>query len=766
MNLTDIQVIKKSGEREPFDYDKVHKLITFASEGLKGVSHSEIALGISKRLDGVKEITSSKITELLIQSSNDLIGEHSSNYQYVSGRMTSYDIRKQVYGSFDVPDLYQIIVKNINDGWYDPEILQMYSKEEIDFFDSQINHAKDDHFTIAAWLQFKDKYLVRDKKLPKGEGYKETPQIAYMLVAMILMKKYNDKNLVVRYYNAISSASNSTISLPTPITAGVRTPTKQFSSCVKVKIGDSLDSINSGSACVVNYTAKRAGIGCDMGELRPLGSPIRNGEAFHTGITAFVKLIQSASGSASQGGVRPGASTIFYPVFHKEIEDIIVFKNNRGNEENRVRHVDHGIALNLHFYKKAINDEDYFLFDQSQAPGLYEAFYGDPEEFERLYDKYSKDSTVSKKKVSAMELIQNIAIERAQTGRLYIINIDNVNNQGLFKRTVYQSNLCLEITLPTADLTRMSNFYMEEAIRYGVYRGDESPDEFQEKFGEVALCTLSNINMGMIKKPSDLEEPCKLAVYALDALLDYQDYPLIAAEVPSKKRRTLGIGVNNLAYWFAKNKIKYGENLEVLDEYMEAMYYYLLKASVELAKEYGACEWMDDIEATTFTFEKRSKGIDEFVPHQTRQDWESLREEIKKYGVRNSTLMSTPPSESNSVVINATNGIEPIKSKAIVKKNGDSSYTQVFPNTSLPYEIVWNVTNDAYLLVVGVMQKYHDQALSANTNYDPEKFPGGSVPLGVLLKHMILAQKIGIKTLYYQNTPGLEDSSDCASCKL
>jgi ribonucleoside-diphosphate reductase alpha chain len=772
MSLTNISVDKKKGIVEEFNIGKIHKVTSFACEGLQGVSPSSLEISLSKKLASVTKITTSEITKLLVKCAQELVYTDSANYQYVAGRLTNYDVRKIAYGTFEVPPLYDIVMKNVNDGWYDKEILEFYTKEEIEYFGSKIDHRRDEHFTIAAWKQLTSKYLVRDKKEAKGYGFKETPQIMYMMIAMTLMNKRHDrKTIVVELYDAISKGSNSVLSQATPIVGGVRTPTRQFSSCVVGKAGDSLESINASSNMIVNYASKRAGIGIDLSEIRPYGSPIRNGEVTHTGILPFTKLIQSATKSSSQGGIRSGASTAYFNIFHLEIEDIITLKNNRGTEENRARQIDYGININTHFYQKVVKGEDYWLFNTNQTPGLYEAFFTDPIKFEELYEKYAKKRGIQKKKVNAKELFVNLCIERMGTGRIYIHNVDNVNKQTVYnglKDVIYSSNLCLEISLTTHNLTKLSNFTKQEALSLGIYNDAMSPNEFKEKFGEIGLCTLSNINWGMIKSPDDFEIPCKLAVYSLDELLDYQSYPVIAAEVPAKARRQLGIGVNNLAYFLAKNGVQYGsqEALELIDEYMEAMYYYCTKASLELAKEKGKCDWWDQLDYD-FIFNKRNPNVDQLVEHKPRYDWDSLKKEIDVYGLRHTMLISTPPSETNSILINATNGVEPVRSLITVKGNGDDTYPVVVPNLSLKYDMLWGMDMLNYIKTVAVLQKYHDQGISNNLSYDPDAFPDGKLPIKKVMTDILMAQKYGLKSLYYHNTKGEDDvSTDCESCKL
>lgn len=765
-----ITVVKKGGQDEPFDLDKFHKVSAYACEGLKGVHPSSIEINAAKKLSGLTKTSTSDLTNILIKAAIELITEDTPNYQYVAGRLTNFNIRKQVYGSYTPPSLYDLIKKNVKEGWYIPEILDMYTEEEINYFDSKIDHSRDENYTIGAWKQLTGKYLVRDRKAPKGKGFKETPQFQYMLIPMILFAKRKDrKELIVSYYNETSRGSYSTISQSTPIQSGVRTPTKQFSSCVVGNIGDSLDSINAGSEMTVNYVSKRAGIGLNMAPIRPVDAPIRNGEVKHTGVLPFTKHIMSAVKSSSQGGVRGGAATVYYNIFHYEIEDILTYKNNRGTEENRARHLDYGININTHFYKKVVAGEDYWLFNTDQTPGLYEAFFKDPELFEELYDKFSRRSNIQKKKVNAKELFINLVIERMGTGRIYIHNVDNANKQTVYKDNdlVYSSNLCLEIELVTEILTRFSNLTTNEAIDFGLYHEGMEKDVFKDVFGEVGLCTLSNLNWGAIKKPEDFETPCKLVVYALDELLDYQDYPMIAAEIPAKSRRQLGVGVNNLAHFLAKHKVTYGspEALELVDEYMQAMYYYLTKASLELAKEKGAAEWFKHLDYD-FIFNRRAKEVDKLVPHKLRHDWDSLKEEIDEYGLRHTMLVATPPSESNSLVINATNGVEPVRSKIVTKGNGDDTYPQVVPNMSLKYDMLWDMKMSDYLKVMAILQKYHDQGISNTLSYDPDAYPDGKLPLKVVLMDLLFAAKNGLKGIYYHNTKGEDTSDDCESCKI
>jgi len=760
--MHNIKVRKRDGSLIDIDYEKIHKSIAFCTNGLSNVSISEIAMNC--KINFFDGITTKEIHQNIIKSAKDLISEKTPNYQIVAGRALNIDIRKNVYNQYTPPSLYSIITKNVEDGWYDSEILEMYSEDEIN-------------------KQLTSKYLVQNRT--QRDDFKETPQIMYMLIGMTLFGKYKEKRLkyVKSFYNL--TAVKQTLGLPTPILAGVRTPTRQFSSCVLGKCGDNLQSISASSKSIIDYVSKRAGIGWDMSAIRPIGSSIRNGEAYHTGIIPFIKHMNSAVQSCSQGGIRGGAATIYYPIWHYEVESLIVLKNNKGTDENRVRTLDHGFAINKHFYDCAINGDDYYLFDVKDTPGLYEAFYSaDQTEFVNLYNKYSKKRKIRKQKVNAMELLTRIEMERVSTGRVYMIHPDLMNSQTPFiKDKIYQSNLCLEIALPTADLTKWSSLTTEECLELGIYNKDMSVDDFIEKFGIVSLCTLSNFNFGNIKSTKDFEELANISVRALDELIDYQYYPMIAAEVPTKSFRSVGIGVNGLAHFIAKHKTKYGkQSAELVDEYMEAMNYYLVKTSVELAKEKGSFDWIDRTIYKTdkpFIWEHRKAKIDNIIPMKTRMDWESLRADIKKYGQRHSTLIAHMPSESNSVVFNATNGVEPIRQKMTVKGNGDNVTKQVYP-THLKYDYLWEMGDmRRYIETLAVIQKWTDQSISTNMSYDAEHFDDGTIPLKILLMDILTAYSYGIKTIYYhnskvnnenntnsENNTNNEDEGECESCKL
>jgi ribonucleoside-diphosphate reductase alpha chain len=568
----------------------------------------------------------------------------------------------------------------------------------------------------------------------------ETPQILYALVAAVLFAKYDKEtrlSWVKDYYECISKHD---ISLPTPIMAGLRTPQRQFSSCVLIETDDSLDSINATTSAIVKYVSQKAGIGIGAGKIRALGSPVRNGDTSHTGVIPFYKMFQSAVRSCSQGGVRNGAATLYYPLWHLEVEDLLVLKNNKGTEDTRVRHMDYGVQFNKLMYERLITGGDITLFSPSDVPGLYDAFFNDQDKFRDLYEAAERNTKIRKKKIKALELFTNFMTERKDTGRVYLMNVDNVNSHGAFIEDVapiHQSNLCCEIALPTKPL---NNIYDEE--------------------GEISLCTLTAVNWGNIKEPSDFERPCRLAVRALDELLDYQNYPVRAAEISTMNRRPLGVGIINLAYWLAKNDFKYSDDssLTKLDEYMEAMSYYLIKASVELAKEKGACPKSNETKYAQgiMPIDSRKQDIDELVPHVERCDWESLREMAKTYGIRNSTLMALMPAETSAQIANATNGIEPPRSYISIKQSKHGVLKQVVPEfkkLKSKYELLWDQSSpEGYIKICAVLQKYIDQAISVNTSYNPQFYPDEKVPLSDMLRHTLMHYKYGGKTLYYFNT--------------
>ncbi|CAM3696754.1 class 1a ribonucleoside-diphosphate reductase subunit alpha [Xenorhabdus thuongxuanensis] len=757
-------VTKRDGHKEQIDLDKIHRVVTWAAEGLKNVSVSQVELRSQIQFyDGIK---TSDIHETMIKAAADLISGDAPDYQYLAARLAIFHLRKKAYGQFEPPALYDHVVKMVNLGKYDKHLLEDYSKEEFEQMDSFIDHLRDMDFSYAAVKQLEGKYLVQNRVT--GEIY-ESAQFLYMLVAACLFSTYSKEtrlDYIRRFYDAVSTFK---ISLPTPIMAGVRTPTRQFSSCVLIECGDSLDSINATSSAIVKYVSQRAGIGINAGRIRALGSPIRGGEAFHTGCIPFYKHFQTAVKSCSQGGVRGGAATLFYPLWHLEVESLLVLKNNRGVEGNRVRHMDYGVQVNKLMYERLIKGGDISLFSPSDVPGLYDAFFEDQEEFERLYTQYENDSSIRKESIKAVELFSLMMQERASTGRIYIQNVDHCNTHSPFNPAiapVRQSNLCLEIALPTKPL-----------------------DNINDENGEIALCTLSAFNLGAIENLNELEELSELAVRALDSLLDYQDYPIVAAKQGSMGRRTLGIGVINFAYYLAKHGVRYsdGSANSLTHKTFEAIQYYLLRASNELAKEKGACPWFGE---TTYSqgilpIDTYKKTLDTLTSEPLHMDWEALRRDIQQYGLRNSTLSALMPSETSSQISNATNGIEPPRGYISVKASKDGILRQVVPDYELlkgAYELLWQMpSNDGYLQLVGIMQKFIDQSISANTNYDPARFPNGKVPMNQLLKDLLLAYKYGVKTLYYHNTrDGAEDvqgdleevvestDSDCegGACKI
>ena len=749
-------VTKRNGKKEPIDLEKIHKVIAWAAEGLDDVSVSQVELKSQIQFyDGIK---TEDIHETIIKSAADLISEETPDYQYLSARLAIFHLRKKAYGQFQPPKLYDQVVKMVADGKYDQHLLSDFTEQEFHIMDEFIDHTRDLNFSYAAVKQLEGKYLVQNRVT--GAIY-ESAQFLYILVAACLFAKYPKENrlaYIKGFYNAISTFK---ISLPTPIMAGVRTPTRQFSSCVLIECDDSLDSINAASSAIVKYVSQRAGIGINAGRIRALGSPIRNGEAFHTGCIPFYKHFQTAVKSCSQGGVRGGAATLFYPLWHLEVESLLVLKNNRGVEENRVRHLDYGIQFNKLMYQRLIKGEYITLFSPSDVPGLYDAFFEDQGKFEALYTQYEADETIRKKSIKAIELFTLFAQERASTGRIYLQNVDHCNNHSPFEPSVApirQSNLCLEIALPTKPM-----------------------DNVNDENGEIALCTLSAFNLGAIDSLDELDELADLAVRALDSLLDYQDYPVPAAYNATMGRRTLGIGVINYAYYLAKNGVYYsnGSANNLTHRTFEAIQYYLLKASNQLAKEQGACPKFNETRLAQgiLPIDTYKRDIDKVTNEALHLDWESLRNSIKEYGVRNSTLSALMPSETSSQISNATNGIEPPRGLISIKASKDGILKQVVPEYQKlkhNYELLWNIpSNEGYLELVGIMQKFVDQTISANTNYDPSKFEGGKVPVKQILKDILTAYKLGVKTMYYHNTrDGADDTQteddDCAggACKI
>lgn len=753
-------VTKRNGVKEPLDLDKMHKVITWASSGLNNVSVSQVEMKSHIQFyDGIK---TEDIHETIIKSAADLISEESPDYQYLAARLAIFHLRKRAYGQYEPPTLYKHVVDLCEAGKYDTHLLADYTEQEFAQMDEFLVHNRDLNFSYGAVKQLEGKYLVQNRVT--GEIY-ESPQFLYVLVAACLFAKYPAEtrmDFVERFYHAISTFK---ISLPTPIMSGVRTPTRQFSSCVLIECGDSLDSINATSSAIVKYVSQRAGIGVNAGNIRALGSTIRGGEAFHTGCIPFYKHFQTAVKSCSQGGVRGGAATLFYPLWHLEVESLLVLKNNRGVDDNRVRHLDYGVQFNRLMYQRLVKNESITLFSPSDVPGLYDAFFADQAKFEALYVQYENDPSIRQKKIKATELFGLFAQERASTGRIYLQNVDHCNTHSPFDPKVApikQSNLCLEIALPTKPL-----------------------HDVNDKDAEIALCTLSAFNLGAIKDLSELDELAQLTVRALDCLLDYQDYPIPAARNSSINRRTLGVGVINFAYYLAKNGVRYSDGSAngLTHKTFEAIQYYLLKASNELAQEQGACEKFSE---TTYAqgilpIDTYKKDVDNVCAEPLHLDWETLRSNIQQHGLRNSTLSALMPSETSSQISNATNGIEPPRGFVSIKASKDGILRQVVPdfeNLKNQYELLWSIpSNKGYLELVAIMQKFIDQTISANTNYDPTKFANNRVPMQQLLKDLLYAYKLGVKTLYYHNTrDGAEDpqkdsqpaDDDCAggACKI
>lgn len=733
--VANLKVTKRDGSLEDINLDKIHKVVTWAAEGLDNVSVSLVEM--RSHIQFYNGIRTDDIHETIIKAAADLISVESPDYQYLAARLAIFHLRKIAFGQFEPPHLYDHVCKLTNEGKYDAHILQDYSRAEFDELNASIDHNRDMTFSYAAVKQLDGKYLVQNRVTKQ---IYESPQFLYMLVAMCLFARYpQDKRLdyVKKFYHAISTFK---ISLPTPIMAGVRTPTRQFSSCVLIECDDSLDSINATTSAIVKYVSQRAGIGINAGRIRALGSEIRGGEAQHTGCIPFYKMFQAAVKSCSQGGVRGGAATLFYPLWHLEVESLLVLRNNRGVEENRVRHLDYGVQINRLLYTRLIKNSDITLFSPSDVPGLYDAFFTDQDEFERLYEMYERDDTITKRSIPAVDLFSLLMQERASTGRIYIQNVDHCNTHSPFNpqlAPVRQSNLCLEIALPTKPL-----------------------NDINDPNGEIALCTLSAFNLGAINHLDELEELAELATRALDALLDYQNYPIKAAEEATMNRRTLGIGVINYAYYLAKNKVKYsdGSAIALTHRTFEAIQYYVLKASVKLAQELGACPKFSD---TTYAqgllpIDTYKKDLDKICQEPLHLDWESLRADIVKHGLRNSTLTALMPSETSSQIANATNGIEPPRGLVSIKASKDGILKQVVPEFERlqhQYELLWDMpSNEGYLHLVGIMQKFIDQSISANTNYDPQRFEGQKVPMKQLIKDLLTAYKYGLKTLYYQNT--------------
>ena len=774
--MSNIQVTKRSGRKEPLAVEKWQAQITKICSGIADVSQSMIEIksqphfydGITTR--EIDEITLRAIVDLIDVESNPDVGH--VNYQYVAGKQRLSMLRKDVYGQYQVPSLYSIIVKNVATGLYTPELLEWYTKEDWDRMDAMLDHSKDEEYSYAAVEQLIEKYLVRNRSTK--EVY-ETPQIRYMVAAATVFHREEPNSARMRYikeyYNA---ASDGLFTLATPVLAGLGTPTKQFSSCVLIRSDDDLDSIFASGEMMAKYASKRAGIGLEIGRLRPLGSPIRGGEIMHTGMIPFLKKWFGDLRSCSQGGIRNASATVFYPIWHHQFDDLIVLKNNQGTDETRVRHMDYGVVLSAFFWRRFRNKQDITFFDPNEVPDLYNAFYQNTALFEELYVQYEKQPGLRKKSMPAEEVFKSgILKERTDTGRIYLVFIDNVMNQGPFDpeyHTIYQSNLCMEILLPTKSFKRLDD------------------DE-----GRIALCTLGSLNWGAFRNPEDMRRANRILLRSLNNILDYQDFLSIQSKLSNDEIRPIGIGITNLAYWHAKRGLKYGspEALAEVKIWTEHQAYYLTEATVELAKERGACLHSEKTRygQGTFPWELRAAGVNELTNFAPELDWEALREQMKQHGVRNATVMAVAPVESSSVVINSTNGIEMPMSLITVKESKAGSLIQVAPEYNKlksKYQLMWDQKDCIdYLKTAAVIAAYTDQSLSTNTFYNPAHFADRKVPITLIAKNLMLAHKFGLKSLYYslinkQGSKGVDeveseaklevvdfdDEDDCLSCKL
>ena len=765
--MKEIHVIKRDGERTPLNLDKVHVMVEHACKGLAGVSESQVEMNSNLQFfDGIK---TSDIQEILIRSANDLISLDSPNYQYVAARLLLFSLRKAVYNGHPDghPPLLEHVTKCVNKRVYDKSILDRYTEEEWEQMNGYLDHDRDYLFTYAGIRQVADKYLVQDRS--NGQVY-ETPQFMYMMVAATLFQdddKFYRLEYVRKYYNAISKHR---LNIPTPVMAGVRTPLRQFASCVLVDVDDTLDSIFSSDMAIGKYVAQRAGIGINAGRIRGINAKIRGGEVQHTGVVPFLKKFESTVRCCTQNGIRGGSATVHFPIWHSEIEDIIVLKNNKGTEDNRVRKLDYSIQISKLFYERFIANGEISLFSPHDVPGLYDAFGTD--DFDTLYRMHELNDAVPKKTIGAQELFLSILKERAETGRLYIMNIDHCNSHSSFKDKVNMSNLCQEITLPT------------------------DPIQHIDGQGEIALCILSAVNVGKLRSMDELDELCDLAVRGLDALIDYQEYPVDAAKQSTINRRSLGIGYIGLAHYLAKNNAKYDSNKahDLVHKLTERFQYALLTASNRLAMEKGPCGYFGKTKYADgiLPIDTYKNEVDEIVPNDLSCDWEFLRERIVQYGLRNSTLSAQMPSESSSVVSNATNGIEPPRAYLSVKKSKKGPLKQIVPQYNTlknNYTLLWDMhNNDGYIKVAAVMQKFFDQAISGNWSYNPEMYPDNEVPVSEMAKDLLNTYKYGWKTSYYQNTydnkkdgdeePAPEsvdnlinellesEEEDCESCKI
>jgi ribonucleoside-diphosphate reductase alpha chain len=735
-----IKVKKRNGRgTETLNLEKIHVMAEEACKGLAGVSASQVE--IQSGIQFYDGITTDEIQEILIKSASDLIDLDHPNYQFVAARLLLFAVRKHIYGKMrDLPHLEEHIMSCCNIDVYDKDIFTKYSKEEIDKVNGYIDHDRDFMFTYAGLRQVVDKYLVQDRSTG---GVYETPQFMYIMIALTIFAEYPKQtrlNYVRRYYDAISKHK---LNIPTPIMAGVRTPIRQFASCVLVDIDDTLDSIFSSDMAIGKYVAQRAGIGINAGRIRGINSKIRGGEVQHTGVVPFLKKFESTVRCCTQNGIRGGSATVHFPIWHQEIQDILVLKNNKGTEDNRVRKLDYSIQLSKLFYERFIQNKEISLFSPHDCPNLYESFGTD--DFDRLYCQYEDDESIPRTTIGAQELILDLLKERAETGRIYLMNLDHCNSHSSFKDKIEMSNLCQEITLPTYPIQHID-----------------------DEYGEIALCILSAVNVGKIRSDEELEDLCDLSVRGLEELIDYQKYPVKAAEVATKARRSLGVGFIGLAHYLAKLGFSYGsqEAWDAVHGLSESFQYYLLKSSNKIAQEKGHC---DNFGRTKYAdgilpIDTYKKDVDEICSQELQHDWDSLRNDITTHGLRHSTLSAQMPSESSSVVSNATNGIEPPRAYLSIKKSKKGPLKQVVPQyNSLKnnYTLLWDMPdNKGYINIVAVMQKFFDQAISGNWSYNPEHYPDNEVPVSVMAQDLLTTYKYGWKTSYYQNTNDMKNDEN------
>ncbi|WNM70800.1 ribonucleoside-diphosphate reductase subunit alpha [Salmonella phage Mansal] len=756
-----IKIIKRDGSSVPFDIEKLHTVIERACDGLEGVSVSEVEA--ASKIQFTDNMKTERIQDIIIQAAATLISVDKPNYQYVAARLKSYDLRKVVYGQYKPPHLLDIFAKNTKLGVYDREFLELYSKEEFEELNTVINHKRDKNFTWAAMGQLTQKYLLRDRS-SDSKVYYETPQVMYMAIAMALFSAWDKESRLTMVKKFYEYASTGKFSLPTPIMSGVRTPTRQFSSCVLIKTGDTLDSINATAKSIVDYVSKRAGIGFDVGAIRGIGSPIRKGEMVHTGLVPFIKYLTGALKSCSQGGIRGGSATCYVPIWHYQFDDVVVLKNNRGLEENRERRIDYGIQINRVMFERLVNKQPLYLFDPKDNREMYEAFFADVNKFREMYDNMIKAADAGlcrSKKLQAEEVFQMLLDQRSDTGRIYIAFVDHMNEYSPFNLdTIYSSNLCLEIALPTREF-----------------------QQYDDEDGRIALCTLASFNLTAFEDPTEMEDVAFVLVSALDMLLEYQDYPARQARLAVEEYRPLGIGIVNVAHFLAKNFTGYGSpiGLELLDKWMAHLHFYLVKASNRLAMRFGSCKKSTIHDSGFVTADLQPLPLD-ILPNGKKPvgqayglDWEGLKQNLSEYGIRNATLLAVAPTESSSQVLNATNGIEPPKGLISIKGSKDGVYKQIVPDVETLgplYDLKWNLDCIEYLKTAAVIQRWVDQSISTNTWYDPEKYPEGKIPRSLMMQDILSFYMWGGKTLYYNTNKDSKEDEElkqieepgCESC--